>query len=108
MLNLPNNSKGFMFWGGGGKFQKDSDGNASVEQVCSFSVDNSSTPKRIDLVTSLGKHKETLLGLYKLEGDTLTIVRPSKNTGAYPENFEIQDDNHEYSLIVAKRKDSAN
>jgi clostripain len=67
-----------------------------------FKVDPSKEPKTIDLTTKVGKSEHVALGIYKLEGDTLTLCR-AMATGDVERPREFKSNEEEGMLIVWKR-----
>jgi uncharacterized protein (TIGR03067 family) len=69
---------------------------AAVEAT--IKLDPSKKPKEIDLITKKG----SMIGIYKLEGDTLTFCRPGPTKDAVrPKEFKTADTPNE--IIVWKR-----
>jgi len=67
----------------------------------SYKVDETKNPKAIDLVAPMGKMKETIKGIYQLEGDTLKIAfSPEGPNGNRPTTFDAKVT----AIIVFKRK----
>ena len=66
-----------------------------------FALDPEKTPAHIDLRIDLGS---TDLGIYKLEGDTLTLcIKPGKD-GPRPDKFESPEGSGTYVLTLKRQK----
>jgi uncharacterized protein (TIGR03067 family) len=52
-----------------------------------FKIDPSKDPKTLDLTIKVGDKEKVSQGIYKLEGDTLTVCRPEDN-GERPKEFK--------------------
>ena len=69
----------------------------------SFKLDTSKKPKGIDLIPAGGPHRnKTFRGIYKLDGDTLTICLPEKHLSRRPREF-VSSEGSEVMLFVFKR-----
>jgi RNA polymerase sigma-70 factor (ECF subfamily) len=72
-----------------------------------FRMDPSKTPRAIDLTVVEGQLKgQTYHGIYKLEGDTYTICRPTLPDKARPTEFATRPDSG-LMLVVWKREKAA-
>jgi uncharacterized protein (TIGR03067 family) len=67
-----------------------------------FKLDPSQKPKAIDLANTGIEDKETTLGIYELDGDTLKICWSEKDPDHRPTNF-VGDENSGQTLMVLKR-----
>jgi len=65
-----------------------------------FKIDPSKDPKTLDLVFKFGDKETVSPGIYKLEGDTLTLCRSTEKAGR-PKEFKIR--NNGDVLVVWKR-----
>ena len=66
-----------------------------------YSLSQAKTPKQIDLTDPDGK---VILGIYKLEGDILTVCLANYPDKKRPTEFKASPDSNDYGLIVLKRK----
>jgi uncharacterized protein (TIGR03067 family) len=67
----------------------------------SYKVDDTKTPKTIDLTPPMGKGMGTIKGIYQLDGDTLKIgISPEGPNGNRPSGFDAKD----VGIVVLKRK----
>lgn len=63
-----------------------------VDKNGTFKVDPIKRPSQIDLIAEKGKEKETMQGIYKLDGDTLTVAYSAMGPkGKRPAVFEGKD-----------------
>jgi uncharacterized protein (TIGR03067 family) len=67
-----------------------------------FKIDASKNPKTIDMTIATGKTARRQLGIYKIEGDTLTICQTA-GRGDEGRPKEFQCDHKGLVLIVWKR-----
>lgn len=77
----------------------------SEVRTLGFRIDPSQKPPTIDLVYLGGPHEgKTLLGIYRLEGDTLTVCMPTKpEITQRPTKFECNKGSG-LGLFVVKKK----
>jgi uncharacterized protein (TIGR03067 family) len=66
-----------------------------------YTVDESKKPATIDLARGYGEERKTLVGIYKIEGDTLTMVRGVISSKDRPKSF---DDEGKGLIDVFKRR----
>jgi uncharacterized protein (TIGR03067 family) len=69
---------------------------------CEFKLDPGQDPKQIDVTMKLQKGERTLLGIYKIDGDTLKICYFTTSTGRRPIEFASKE-GVRTSLIVLTR-----
>jgi clostripain len=72
------------------------------EQKHTIKIDPSQNPKTLDLVTNAGDREFASLGIYKLEGDTITLCRTT-GTGDIDRPSEFKTTPEEGILVVWKR-----
>lgn len=65
-----------------------------------FQVDQTKEPRAIDFVQLIGRHETSSTGIYKLDGDTLTVCR-SAGYKDRPKEFKTARD--AFILVVWKR-----
>ena len=65
-----------------------------------FKIDPTKSPKQLDLQGEKNGKVNTLQGIYKIDGDTLTFCRSLKPGGARPTEFKAGD---EVALLQFKR-----
>lgn len=75
------------------------EGNKDAEEG-SYTFDAKKNPGEIDIVPP--KESETHIGIYKIEGDTLTICLADKNAATRPTKFESPDGSNIF-LVTLKR-----
>jgi uncharacterized protein (TIGR03067 family) len=74
------------------------------EQSGPFRLDPAKKPKQIDFLPSKEEEERKIdVGIYVLQGDTLTISLNSKSAGR-PTQFDTQKDNFNHKLVVLKRE----
>jgi uncharacterized protein (TIGR03067 family) len=87
----------------GGKYT--SKGTGLEEEVGEFKLDPKAKIPTIDYTITGGVHKgNKQLGIYKLDGDTLTICLAEEGADKRPTAFKTAEDSPEYVLFVMKRK----
>jgi uncharacterized protein (TIGR03067 family) len=70
-----------------------------------FKLDPKAKMPTVDYVITDGEHKgKTQLGIYKFEGDTLTLCFGEEGAKTRPTSFTTRPDAAEYVLFVLKRK----
>jgi uncharacterized protein (TIGR03067 family) len=74
--------------------------NSRSSPVLTFKIDPSKEPKTLDLTIKVGNQDKVSHGIYKLEGDTLTICRTEEN-GERPKEFKTTAESG--ALVVWKR-----
>ena len=75
---------------------------AATTVKATIKVDTAKDPKVIDFTFTDGPNQgETSKGIYKLEGDTLTICRPYQGGGDRPTKFAAEDGS---GLLLVKYK----
>jgi clostripain len=72
------------------------------EQKYTIKIDPSQNPKTLDLVTNAGNREFASLGIYKLEGDTITLCRTTE-AGDIGRPSEFKTTPEEGILVVWKR-----
>jgi len=79
------------------------DKNDKVHMACTYKLDTSSKPWKIELKCTEGEHKgKTLKGIAKLDGDTLKVCH-GKPDGDAPSSFDTKKDQCCLTLERAKR-----
>ena len=74
------------------------------EEASTYKLDATKTPHEIDMTEPRNGKTETLYGIYKLEGDTLTIcLVPSSNPADRPKEFKSEPGSK--ALILTLKKD---
>jgi uncharacterized protein (TIGR03067 family) len=71
-----------------------------------YTLDSTQKPKEIDSTPAQGDNKDKVLkGIYKLEGDTLTICMPMKSEQDRPKAFESKQGSGLLLVILKRQKD---
>jgi uncharacterized protein (TIGR03067 family) len=75
------------------------------DEVGEFKLGPKAKPPTLDYTITEGAHKGTKqLGIYKLEGDTLTICLAEEGAKVRPSSFKTRAGAPEYAMFVMKRK----
>lgn len=70
-----------------------------------FKLDPKAKVPAVDYKITAGEHKgKTQLGIYRLDGDTLTICLAEEGAEKRPAAFKTVDDGPEYVMFTLKRK----
>jgi uncharacterized protein (TIGR03067 family) len=84
-MDLPIPQGGIIFnFTADGKLNVREPGSGKAEEGGSFKIDSKKAPPEIDLIPPEGRDQPTMLGIYKIDGDTLTLClqmgseRPTK------------------------------
>jgi uncharacterized protein (TIGR03067 family) len=74
----------------------------TLEVTASYKIDVSKNPAEIDFIQPAGDRNHNALGIFKIEGDTLTIY--SDDSGKIrPASFDLPAGNTDFSLFTFKR-----
>jgi uncharacterized protein (TIGR03067 family) len=104
-LKLPADAQGFLIWGGGGDLSQQGPDKGLLVQSTPITTDTKATPARITSISSFQDKKHIKLqGIYKLEGDSLTMVRAAGESENPPAGFDVPDGDFQNTLIKARRK----
>jgi uncharacterized protein (TIGR03067 family) len=79
----------------------------SKEEVGTFKTDDSKSPAHIDITPPAGDGPEKMYGIYKLEGDTLTICVALSETPrpeSRPKEFKSTQDAPAMIMVMKKKK----
>ena len=68
------------------------------------STDHKKTPAEVDLIPPEGKKAMPVRGIYKVNGDTLTLCMPRKDGSDRPAKFEASDDGSVMLLTLKRNK----
>jgi uncharacterized protein (TIGR03067 family) len=69
-----------------------------------FTLDPAKKPKEIDVVTAAGKEKMTFRGIYRLEGDELTLCLGTEANGARPASFTTKPGDKAGVIVLQRMK----
>jgi uncharacterized protein (TIGR03067 family) len=76
------------------------------DDAATFKTDTTKTPHHIDITSKKGDKEEVGYGIFKLDGDTLTIVA---NDGAKaddrPKEFKTEKNSKSILMVLKKKKD---
>lgn len=78
------------------------DAESAREEIAELALDPSENPAKIDLKVNHPGDQQTLQGIYKIDGDTLSICW-TKHSGARPTEFAAKAGS-DHVLFVLKRK----
>jgi RNA polymerase sigma factor (sigma-70 family) len=67
-----------------------------------FKLEVGRRPKEIDMTPLDGEHKETIKGLYELQGDTLRLCHPAQPGGDRPKSLESNEGSTDYLWTLKK------
>jgi uncharacterized protein (TIGR03067 family) len=68
-----------------------------------YKVDAASKPRVLAFTRARGDNPKTVRGIYKVEGDTLTVCINEARDGPLPTEFKVVPENRRVSLVVFKR-----
>ena len=74
-----------------------------VAESSTFSLDETKNPKTIDMLQANSKEKRPAQGIYKLEGDKLSMIW-RKEGGERPADFDATKAGPEVVIIVLERE----
>jgi uncharacterized protein (TIGR03067 family) len=95
--------KAFKFDFDGKKYTNTGPGGQSEEG--GYTLDSSKSPKTIDFDIKTGNHKgKKQLGVYKLDGDKLTIVASPEGSTDRPKSLEPQANSPELLIVLEREK----
>lgn len=76
------------------------------EDPATFKIDGSKKPAEITITNKKGDKDETIQGIFKVDGDTLTICAIESDKAAdRPKEFKTSKDTKSLILILKKQKD---
>jgi uncharacterized protein (TIGR03067 family) len=73
---------------------------------CDFKIDPGKKPKQIDITLHLKQGDRTLLGIYEIKGDALTVCYAGSKTGKRPSEFSSKDEPNIGSITLTRAKKS--
>lgn len=81
------------------------EGNREPKDGATYKIDTKKNPAELDIIPPAGKKEPTILGIFKIDGDTLTICigAGSKDGSERPTKFESPEGS-KTMLMTLKRK----
>jgi uncharacterized protein (TIGR03067 family) len=95
---------------GGITFNFAADGKLTVKEGAgksndaAYKIDAKKSPAEIDIIPPEGKDEPTIQGIFKIEGDTLTICITGGQGGERPTKFESPDGSRTMLMILKRAK----
>jgi uncharacterized protein (TIGR03067 family) len=96
---------------GGITFNFAADGKLTVKEGArepkdgaTYKVDAKKSPAEIDIIPPVGKDEPTIQGIFKIDGDTLTICITGGQGGERPTKFESPEGSRTMLMILKRAK----